>query len=107
MRPYLQGEDALMLYAPEFDIGRQAIAYSWRPKHEYAIFTTCSWAKPFSQSYVHTPIRLALYDAGLLNSLDYVHISTAGVIPHECETWYPFCAYDWNNDRFADGDSTI
>ncbi|UPT53311.1 hypothetical protein [Synechococcus phage Yong-L2-223] len=65
--------------------------YNHRP---VAFMTICSHAKPYSKSHIHASLRKALYDWGLLDTLDYIHISGAGITPSEAEMVYPFNAYD-------------
>lgn len=59
-----------------------------------ALFTICSHAKPYSKSFIHSTIRRALHFGGYLNSVDYIHVSSAGIIPSGAEMTYPFNAYD-------------
>ena len=68
-----------------------------RVNRPVCLLTTCSHAKPYSKSYIHTEIRktiLGLRDAALI---DIVHVSSAGLIPSECDDVYPFNSYDWND----------
>jgi len=85
---YHKGQDPTDLYHEDFNRGNYAILRGYEPQHEIVVLTVCSWAKPYSQSWIHTEIR---------RQLNYVHVSNAGVVPHEFERVYPFTAYDWNN----------
>lgn len=78
----------------------KAILDSFKPKAKNAFFTICSWAKPYSTGYIHHGIRRALYDADLLDKVDYIHISSAGIVPAEAELWATL--YDWNNEEVQD-----
>jgi hypothetical protein len=98
---YIQGQGPEQAYHDSFQKARRAVLQSWRPKRPIALFTVCSWAKPFSQSYIHTSIRQSLVGT-FLSDIDYIHVSSAGIIPHECETWWPFCAYDWDNSKISE-----
>jgi hypothetical protein len=60
--------------------------------------TVCSWGKPYGHDYLHYTLRRNLAMTKLLDELDYWHISSAGIIPHERMTQYPYYAYDWNNE---------
>src|SRR5262249_48248171 len=53
--------------------------------------------KPYSTSAIHYTIRRALHEANVLDKVDYIHVSSGGIIPSEFEAEYPFCAYDWNS----------
>jgi len=103
MYTYWKGEDPMMLANLEFDGANSVILNTYTPRTRVALLTVCSWAKPYSQSHIHRAIRQDLMTTGpkggLLNQIDYIHLSSAGVIPHACEKWYPFTAYDWNNAR--------
>ena len=95
--PYLQGTslEHLTWFRPFADAILSRV-------HEFeafpiALVTVCSWAKPYSQSYVHYGLRRALFQMGLLGGIEYWHLSSAGMIPSELETRYPLCAYDWDN----------
>ena len=99
---YRKGAEPKYLLDPEFERANALIRDAYRPATKVALLTVCSWAKPYSQSYIHYEIRSALYREGLLDQVDYIHVSNAGVVPHEAETWYPFTAYDWNNHGVND-----
>jgi len=96
---YHKGTEPTDLYHPDFDAGNRAIHSAFEPQHKVVVLTVCSWAKPYSQSWIHTNIRSAL--GASLEQIDYVHVSSAGIIPHQFETLYPFTAYDWNNVNMA------
>jgi hypothetical protein len=94
---YRKGEGPTFLSDFEIEQANATILNAWQPQHDIALFVPCSWAKPYSQSFVHFSIRRELLIAGLLDRVDYIHISSIGVVPYDVEDWYPFCAYDWNN----------
>lgn len=89
-RPYA---DIVLNSAEEFDQHRSAV-----------LLTACSYAKPYSMSWIHYGIRKALYEAGLLHKVEYWHLSSAGVIPSCLEEEAPFCCYDWNNAQASERD---
>lgn len=64
-----------------------------------AFLTICSHAKPYSKSYIHSKIREHLFLNGSLDEIDYIHISSAGIIPHEHSLTTPFDSYDWDNSK--------
>lgn len=64
---------------------------------QICLLTTCSHAKPYGKSAIHMGIRRALWESALLDHVDIVHVSSAGLIPTESGLDYPFCAYDWND----------
>lgn len=66
-----------------------------------AFLTICSHAKPYSKSFIHTSIRKRLYQEGLLDDVDYIHISGAGIIPQSAEMVYPFNAYDGDSSTYS------
>ena len=99
---YLKGEGPYFSDHPSMTLANQAILDSFKPRHPFAFFTICSWGKPYSRSYVHNRIREGLYNADLLDKVDYIHMSSAGIVPFDCELWYPFFSYDWNNDGIED-----
>lgn len=72
-------------------------------KKEVAFLTTCSHAKPYGKSYIHATIRQYLYsNLGILDKIDYVHISGAGVTPTEIGYQYPYNAYDGDYSQASD-----
>jgi len=93
---YLQGVGPHYIDHPDFINLNKAILDTFEPKHKYAFFTVCSWGKPYSASYIHRGIRHALRKGGVLDKLDYIHISSAGVVPADAELWA--VNYDWNNE---------
>lgn len=90
------------MYVDMFDAAYRAI---WQrrviDRGKWALLTICSHAKPYSKSYIHGSIRQALYNAELLHKVDYIHLSNAGIIPHQNGMDYPFNAYDWNASQCA------
>jgi hypothetical protein len=99
---YIQGENPTTLHTLEYAYLNETIVRAYEPKKQVALFTVCSYAKPYSMSFIHTDIRQALLREGLLEKIDYIHVSNAGIIPHEAERWYPAVAYDWNNEHIKD-----
>lgn len=61
------------------------------------LLTICSHAKPYFKSYIHMSIRKSLHHTGLLDDIEYAHISNAGIIPSDAGDSYPYDSYDWNN----------
>jgi len=92
---YLQGVGPHFIDHPDWIALEDAIADTYRMQHSAAFFTICSHAKPYSKSAIHDRIREALYNADVLDRVDYIHISSAGIIPAEAEMWATH--YDWNN----------
>lgn len=97
---YLQGVGPYYTDHDDFVKLNRAILDSYEPKHAHAFFTICSWAKPYSASYIHRGIRKAFREGKILNEIDYIHISSAGIIPAEAELWA--VNYDWNNSWVQD-----
>jgi len=92
---YLQGVGPEYLDDPQWDRLEKAIGTAWVPKTDTVFLTICSWAKPYSHSYIHDAIRRHFHRYGLLRRIDYVHISSCGIVPSDCELWAT--NYDWNN----------
>jgi len=63
---------------------------------ETCLLTICSHAKPYAKAYIHMEIRKFLWQQGALNSIDYTHISGAGITPTIEGFDYPYNAYDGN-----------
>ena len=98
--PYLKGTGTVFL--EHFEKLFKAL---WRKKQKFktvAFLTICSHAKPYSKSYIHGSIRERLHNLGVLDSVDYLHISNAGIIPHEDSLTPPFDAYDWDNSKASE-----
>jgi hypothetical protein len=80
----------------------------WAEKKDYnpvALLTICSHAKPYSKSWIHCEIRKALYSSDivagqshtkLLKKIDFIHLSSSGIIPHETSISGMVNRYDWN-----------
>lgn len=66
-----------------------------------AFLTICSHAKPYSKSYIHSNIMRQLFKVNLLDEIDYIHISNAGIIPSSAEMTYPFNAYDHDGSQMS------
>ena len=98
--PYVRGvgADVLEWFRPYADIVLTNIG-EFDQDRSVALLTACSYAKPYSMSWIHYGIRKALYEAGLLDQIEYWHLSSAGLIPSCLEEVAPFCCYDWNNDQ--------
>jgi len=94
---YFRGTGPLYCDALEFQIANKAILDTYVPRHSVALFTVCSWAKPFDASFIHYLLKSELQNQKMLDQVDYIHVSSAGVIPCEYEHWEPFVNYDWNN----------
>lgn len=98
LRPYYQG--AGLMFINHFDGLWQALWEGRETDKRTAFLTICSHAKPYSKSYIHSTIRKRLYQEGLIDDLDYIHISGAGIIPQDCEMVYPFNAYDGDSSTY-------
>ena len=85
--------DVLLEHITEFDQGKKVV-----------LLTVCSYAKPYSHSFIHYGIRKALFEAELLDEIEYWHLSSAGVIPSCMEEEVPYCCYDWNNAHATEDD---
>jgi hypothetical protein len=71
-------------------------------QHDIAFMTTCSHAKPYGKSHIHCSIRHWLFELGILNKVDYIHISGAGITSTETGYEYPYCAYDGDYSQASD-----
>lgn len=87
-------------HVDRFDTEYVKLWENFEPKSRVCLLTTCSHAKPYAKSYIHMKIRERLYDACLLDQVQIVHVTNAGLIPEQFSDVYPFCAYDWD-DRLA------
>lgn len=99
--PYLAGTGRAYL-----DMFEQDWRELWRnhdtQNKKVAFMTICSHAKPYSKSFIHTSIRHKLHTNNLLDSVDYIHISNAGIIPSSGEMVYPFNAYDHDGSQMSE-----
>lgn len=100
--PFLAGTGRMYI-----DMFEQAWRDAWENQpydksRTIALLTICSHAKPYSKSFIHAVIRKKLYEIGMLNAIQYAHISTAGIIPSSAEMTYPFNAYDHDGSQMTD-----
>ncbi len=72
-------------------------AQDFTTDREVVLVTVCSYAKPYSHSFIHYGIDRALHEAGVLNKVEKWHLSSAGIIPACLEEVVPFCCYNWDN----------
>lgn len=93
-KPYLAGVG--QAYVDMFERHWRDAWRRHRSANTTAFVTICSHAKPYSKSFIHSSIRAYLHDLDVLNTVDYVHISNAGLVPASAEMDYPFNAYDWD-----------
>lgn len=96
---YWQGVGPRFIYNEDMHALRDAIENSFEPKSNVAFLTICSWGKPYSASYIHRGIRRFL-GPELVSKMDYIHVSSAGVIPAAAELHA--VNYDWNNEWVQD-----
>lgn len=99
---YYQGTGKVYL-----DIFNDLTSQLWSkriPKRSIAFLTLCSHAKPYSKSWIHCCIRERLFHDMLLDKIDYIHISSAGIIPHDAtkEPSSIINRYDWNSAEAPD-----
>lgn len=100
--PFLSGTGRMYIDMFERAWRDAWIAQPYNPNHTVALLTICSHAKPYSKSFIHSTIRKKLYEIGMLDAIQYAHISTAGIIPSEAEMTYPFNAYDHDGSKMTD-----
>ena len=72
--------------------------------HPIVLLTVCSYAKPYSNSFIHYEMRKALYKRQLLDMIEIWHLSSGGVIPTQLEKSIPWVCYDWNNEEASEDD---
>ena len=97
-REYLRGVGVKYLLHPAFVEGFEKILTLYRPARKYrlCLVLPCSYAKPYSHSFIHYHIIKALRESGHYNEIHQVIVTNAGVVPRELEEYYPYIAYDWN-----------
>lgn len=100
--PYISGTSSaeLKLFRPfaELILEHSEDIRAVYPSTRVILLTACSYAKPYSHSFIHRAIRKALFAIRGSKSIEIWHLSSAGAIPSVLERCYPFCAYDWNNE---------
>jgi len=81
-----------------FEEGYKKLLRNYKPKRKYKLllFMPCSYAKPYSRSYIHYFIIKTLKETGYYNDIHQVILTNAGIVPRELEEYYPYVAYDWN-----------
>ncbi|MHA1301568.1 MAG: DUF5591 domain-containing protein [Candidatus Helarchaeota archaeon] len=95
---FLKGVGKKYTDNPIFNEAHQKIIKSYRPpvSGKICLFTVCSWGKPYRQSYIHYFILRSLIKADLLDKLEMVIVTNAGVVPYKLSDDYPYYAYDWD-----------
>ena len=83
---------------PIFNNAHKKIIDEYKPpiSGKAALFTVCAWGKPYRQSYIHYFILKSLITAKLLDKLQLIVVTNAGVVPYELSDDYPYFAYDWD-----------
>ncbi|NVM01605.1 MAG: DUF5591 domain-containing protein [Candidatus Helarchaeota archaeon] len=83
---------------PIFNNAHKKIIAEYKPptSGKIALFTVCSWGKPYRQSYIHYFILRSLINSNLLDKLQLIVVTNAGVVPYERTDDYPYFAYDWD-----------
>lgn len=100
--PLLYYKGTGKLYLDAFDGVTENAWFGWEPA-QTAFLTICSHAKPYSKSWIHTEIRKHLWEIGELGMLDYIHISSAGIVPHSASQEFgELNRYDWNGADITD-----
>ncbi|MHA1786037.1 MAG: DUF5591 domain-containing protein [Candidatus Helarchaeota archaeon] len=80
-----------------FNEAHQKILSNYQPSEKkVGFFTVCSWGKPYRQSYIHYFIIRELITNKLLEKLELIVLTNAGVIPYKYTDDYPYYAYDWD-----------
>ena len=103
--PYMRGTSkAILDWFRPFANTVLANAHEFATDKPVVLLTVCSYAKPYSNSFIHYGIDKDLYDAGLWEDVEKWHLSSAGVIPSALEEEVPFCSYDWNNADASEED---
>ncbi|MHA1145252.1 MAG: DUF5591 domain-containing protein [Candidatus Helarchaeota archaeon] len=86
-----------------FNRAHEKIIKEYIPEEEkVALFTVCSWGKPYRQSYIHYFILRSLIQNGFLSKLGLIVLTNAGVIPYELTDDYPYFSYDWDPNLETD-----
>ncbi|MHA1377370.1 MAG: DUF5591 domain-containing protein [Candidatus Helarchaeota archaeon] len=83
---------------PIFNEAHKKIIKEYKPpvSGKIGLFTVCSWGKPYRQSYIHYFILRSLIKENLLDRLQIIVVTNAGVVPYELSDDYPYYAYDWD-----------
>ncbi|MFX0132241.1 MAG: DUF5591 domain-containing protein [Candidatus Hodarchaeota archaeon] len=81
-----------------FNTAHKKIIDEYKPNisNQIALFTVCSWGKPYKQSYIHYFILRSLIKANLLDKLQLIIVTNAGIVPYGLSDDYPYFAYDWD-----------
>lgn len=95
---FLKGVGKDYMDNPIFNNAHKKIINEYKPASsgKIALFTVCSWGKPYRQSYIHYFILRSLIKANLLDRLQLIVVTNAGVVPYELSDNYPYFAYDWD-----------
>ncbi len=97
-REYLRGVGTRYLVNKYFEGGFEKIISSYNPGRKYVVglIVPCSYGKPYSQSYIHYLIRSTISDFIVKGYVHEIVVTNVGVVPHELDEYWPYCAYDWN-----------
>ncbi len=80
-----------------FNKSHENILNSYQPSgNKVALFTVCSWGKPYRQSYIHYLLIRELIQNKLFDKIELIILTNAGVIPYGQTDEYPYFAYDWD-----------
>jgi len=80
-----------------FNQAHEKILNTYQPSgKKIALFTVCSWGKPYRQSYIHYLLIRELIQNGLFNKIELIVLTNAGIIPYGHADDYPYFAYDWD-----------
>lgn len=80
-----------------FNQAHEKILNSYQPPgKKIAVFTVCSWGKPYRQSYIHYLLIRELIQNKLFDKIELIVLTNAGVIPYGFIDDYPYFAYDWD-----------
>ncbi|TCP66513.1 DUF5591 domain-containing protein [Baia soyae] len=99
---YKRGANREYIHHEEFAAWHQYFcSESYQPPvgKKIALLHTCTWGKPYDQSYIGHKIK------GITDQFPLVHrivLSNAGIIPYEYQLNPTFCAYDWKFDYTQD-----
>ncbi len=97
-RVKLEGIGLEYLDHPWYNIWQDWFARIYEPPRgkDIALFTPCSFRKPYKFSKTHKLIDKAVKESGKSNKVHKIVISSPGVIPFEYSDNYPFNTYEWD-----------
>ena len=95
---FLKGVGKKYTDNPIFNSAHKKIIDEYIPPvvDKIGLFTVCSWGKPYRQSYIHYFIVRSLIKANLLDKLQLIVVTNAGVVPYKLSENYPYFSYDWD-----------